>query len=141
MATYNGLMDTVYGDMATTGSGVPTSIVFNDGTFSQNALQHLSKFGRTRAGRTIAKTLIALTGSAAGNASLNTSKRVVAATPFTMGNGGLVTLEDNDAINRNTTAADVTLLDAALAREFVPASYPVDLSGNGGGGKLNKVGA
>jgi hypothetical protein len=39
-------------------------------------------------------------------------------------------------VNRNTTAADVTQITALLDRTTYPASYPVDLSGNGGGGKL-----
>lgn len=51
--------------------------------------------------------------------------------------GGLVTIETVDVINRATTAADVTRIQEALEQERAPSSYVADVSGNGGGGKLN----
>ena len=38
-------------------------------------------------------------------------------------------------INRVTTAADEAMLDNQFTPHFAPATYPPDLSGNGGGGK------
>jgi hypothetical protein len=50
--------------------------------------------------------------------------------------GGLVPIETIALINRNTTALDLTNVVAGLSRTPVPASYPPDVGGNGGGGKL-----
>ena len=61
--------------------------------------------------------------------------------PFDM--GGIVPIESTTYINRATTAADVSNLQAFLNRMPGPASYPPDLSGNGGaqgfGGTNSKV--
>ena len=55
-------------------------------------------------------------------------------------NGGVRTIETRTKINRAITAADKTdmlriLRDSTTERVFAP-TYPTDLSGNGGGGKL-----
>ncbi len=79
---------------------------------------------------------LALTGAAAGGAALGAQKRVSAAAQD--GNGdvsGIRPIVNIGYVNRNTTAADVTAFTALLNRLVSPASYPPDLSGNGGGGK------
>jgi hypothetical protein len=59
--------------------------------------------------------------------------------------GGLVELETAYALGassagRASTAADVTALKAivAMLSAIAPGSYPADLSGNGGGGKIGR---
>lgn len=54
--------------------------------------------------------------------------------------GGAVTVETvtQIAAASSTTAADVTKVDDIVAFENQP-TYPVDLGGNGGGGKLSHV--
>jgi hypothetical protein len=49
--------------------------------------------------------------------------------------GGLIPIEVLNLVNRATTANDLTAFQALLTRFPYPASYPADLSGNGGGGK------
>jgi hypothetical protein len=57
--------------------------------------------------------------------------------------GGLVPIEATNYINRVTTAFDVSALQALLNRTNGPATYPIDLSMNGGsagiGGPASKV--
>jgi hypothetical protein len=54
--------------------------------------------------------------------------------------GGLIPIESVPVINRATTAVDVTAINALLFRSPTPASYAVDVSGNGGGGKMTSAG-
>lgn len=85
-----------------------------------------------------AETTVEVTGSAAGaNTATSSHKRVEAEQVF--GNdsqGGLRTIETKEAVNRSTTAADVTRIDDAINQSSQPTTYPVDKAGNGGGGKL-----
>src|SRR5262245_53435446 len=49
--------------------------------------------------------------------------------------GGLVPISTKSVINRATTAADETRMDTVMFKPvFAPLVYPVDKSGNGGGG-------
>ena len=54
--------------------------------------------------------------------------------------GGLIPIESVVLINRPTTNADQTAISALLYRNPAPASYAVDASGNGGGGKMTAAG-
>jgi hypothetical protein len=76
--------------------------------------------------------LTALVGVAPGATATQTKKQVQGQPGSP---GGAVPIETITLINRATTAADVTGLNALLFRVPWPSSYPADLSGNGGGGK------
>lgn len=45
-------------------------------------------------------------------------------------------IEITQIVNRTTTAADSLALEGMLSRLTAPATYPRDVSGNGGGGKV-----
>lgn len=78
----------------------------------------------------------ALTGAAAGGTATGSYKRVAVQDvndPTTLGGKRLV--ETKTAINRATTAADVTKIKDDLDFKNSPSPWPVDKSGNGGGGK------
>lgn len=130
MTSYSGLFDNEF--------GVPHTLL--SASVNQNNARVTLKrlFGNRAYGRGVAaKTLIALIGAAAGDATAaSTHKRVQAVADVT-GNeqGGDRTIETFTGIDRVTTAADVTSFDAALALSSKP-TYAVDRSGNGGGGKL-----
>ena len=51
-------------------------------------------------------------------------------------NVGSPVIETVSLINRATTAADLTAFQALMNRNVNPATYPPDLSGNGGGGHV-----
>lgn len=76
--------------------------------------------------------LYTLLGAAPGTTATKTKKQVqhVQGAP-----GGLVPVETITLVNRATTAADLAAFQALFTRQNGPVSYPVDLSGNGGGGK------
>lgn len=76
----------------------------------------------------------ALTGAAAGGTATASQVRVQA----TQGGNttGLIPIETVSLVNRATTAADRTAFLALLDRVVYPSSYPADVSGNGGGGKV-----
>lgn len=81
--------------------------------------------------------MVTLTGAAAGSAAFASHKRVQAERDLEANvQGGVRTIETFEAIDRNTTAGDVTDVTAMLELQHKPSSYPVDKAGNGGGGKL-----
>lgn len=86
--------------------------------------------------------MYALLGAGTGGAASETETRVSAPNALTSSQqlGGLRTMETVTIVNRNTTAADLTYMQNMLNRVYnsapAIASYPVDLSGNGGGGKV-----
>lgn len=81
--------------------------------------------------------MLALVGAAAGEAALVTHKRVQAQRDlYENVQGGLRPIETFTEIDRDTTADDITAVEAALSLSSQPTTYPVDRSGNGGGGKL-----
>jgi hypothetical protein len=116
-----------------------------------NAYQQL--FGRSsndyhaamalgRAGqRGVRRVMRVLTGAAPGSNATETYARVQAATPFnTLTGGGARVVETVTEVNRNTTAGDVTYVNANIIDRIYAmtppiANFPPDLSGNGGGGK------
>ena len=84
-------------------------------------------------GRNFKTIWAALTGAApgAGAAATRSQIRWEQGSP-----GGLVPIEVIQVTNRVTNASDVTAFQALIARVPFPPSYPADLSGNGGGGKV-----
>jgi len=93
----------------------------------------------------------ALIGAVAGGTATSTFSRVQAPAgpsgtpPAVTGTGdlgGLVPIETVTVINRATTAADVSYLKDIMSGSMVPAgkspsiTFPADLGGNGGGGRL-----
>lgn len=129
MAAYSGLFDGVH----ETGHSLLTNKTGNAYTMLARVFKG-SKRDRAAIGAAIA----ALTGTAVGGATAAASVKQVDHTvdPSTPSNGGLRTINTVELINRVTSAADLADVDAALALSSQPSSYAVDLSGNGGGGKL-----
>lgn len=82
----------------------------------------------------------ALNGAAAGGTATATRKQVEALQSInSLGLGGARVIETKTIINRATTAADETAVDAMIEAKFAPTTYPVDASGNGGGGKTSSL--
>jgi hypothetical protein len=94
-------------------------------------------FRRTQS-RPLDKVWRALTGVVAGsNATVNRERvKGVQAYLDPSAIGGLVQMELQSVINRNTTAADVTYIQTILDKITAPSPYVADSSGNGGGSKL-----
>lgn len=80
-----------------------------------------------------------LTGSVLGSLAQESISQVVATRADGANLGGKVAIAPTVIINRVTTAADEATLDAQFTPSFAPSSYPVDKSGNGGGGKLGTL--
>ena len=76
-----------------------------------------------------------LNGVTAGSAALAQHVRVQARQGLGLDAGGVQPIETVDLINRVSATADQTLINAALTEQRDP-TYPVELSGNSGGGKL-----
>lgn len=95
----------------------------------------LSKIMFKRANGVTKRLLAALIGAASGSNATETYSRVTAAVPFLsqFTGGGVVPVEVVTQINRNTSAADVTNLKAAISRT-PSVTFVADASGNGGGG-------
>jgi hypothetical protein len=92
-----------------------------------------------RGNRDLSALAIALNGVAAGANATSTYKEVQAIQDLSnFALGGLRTIDTKTLINRNTTAADQTLLNTLFDGIFAPTSYPAD-KGGGGGGKLNSL--
>jgi|SRR5580765_2157077 len=77
--------------------------------------------------------MYALLGAVAGGTATKTKTQVQAKNGSDV---GTPTIETINLVNRVTTAADRTAFQALFNRVVYPASYPADLSGNGGGGKV-----
>ena len=90
--------------------------------------------------RTFQELALTLNGAAAGSTAAATHSRAEAerelGSPTV--NGGARTIETVTHVNRVTTAADKTAIDAVLSQSTAP-TYPTDASGNGGGGKLGLI--
>ncbi len=81
--------------------------------------------------RSINELLITLIGTAAGGAALKQVKKVNATQQLnSFGNGGLITIDTEDIINRVSTSADITDLNLLLTTATAPATYVADASGN-----------
>jgi len=84
----------------------------------------------------ITQILLTLLGAAVGGTATKTKKQVQGVVG---GYGGPIPIETITLVNRATTAADLAALQGLVNRVVFPASYPADLSGNGGGGKLTQA--
>ena len=82
---------------------------------------------------------ITLTGQAVGQTATAGVAQVTARQADGLNMGGQVPISTTSQVNRVTTAADETLLDAQLNPTFAPATYPPDKSGNGGGNKAGTI--
>ncbi len=123
----------------------------NGAEISYNAMP---RFGRSSGEVSIARLLAkggfratrrvmrALNGAAPGGAASETYARVSTADqtgPTSIGPGGVRAIETATLNSGVTTAAQETYIDNLVIDPIynqAPTSYPVDLSGNGGGGKV-----
>ena len=106
------------------------SVQFNGYSQIDSELAHLF---RTPGGRVLRRLFKTLLGVAPGALAQEYRTRIQARQGSF---GGTQLIEQVPYVNRNTTAADVTGLNALLDRIVHPSPYPVDVGGNGGGGKL-----
>lgn len=104
-------------------------------------LQNLARQLRPRGMQKLRELIDELTGVAPGATATVASKRLVyvAQPGVPLVNGGVQTPVTVTVLSRITTAADVTLIKASLNATRAPSTYPVDKSGNGGGGKVNNA--
>ncbi len=91
---------------------------------------------RRKSMKVINELMQTLNGVVAGSTALAQHVRVQGAAVLQTDAGGVRPIETVDLVNRATVAADQTMINAALTEQRDPATYPVDASGNGGGGKL-----
>jgi hypothetical protein len=139
--------------MATYGLNVPGGVPFTgytntlgSGDANQSATSGLIYFnGITQGDERIAKMLRngakslvlrrllqSLVGAAVGSPAIQMKKQI----QWEQGSpGGVIPIENVTLIGRITISSDVTAIQALLSRSPTPASYPADVSGNGGGGK------
>lgn len=124
--------------------GIPDAVtpatsgaVWNNGMMQQD--NYISRPLRSGWNRTTRALLLAAVGFGIGNPASANKTWVVGQTQpggTTPQGGGVVQIATFPLINRNTTAADIANLQALINHSPVPASYPADVGGNGGGGKL-----
>lgn len=146
-------------NMATYGVGsAPGSVPFSGytntlgaGTANQAATAGFVMFNGTQQGddrlakmfrngaqtSAITQLMYTLLGAAVGGTATKTKARVLGQTGSP---GGLQVIETVTLVNRATTANDLAAFQALLRRVVQPASYPVDVGGNGGGGKQTYAG-
>lgn len=134
MASFSGLWNGVY--------GVPYTALDANNTkeVSRNERTRLTKLlSRERGTRKLMALMRTLNGIAPGSvASMSFREVLNQSTPADpLGNGGKRTIVTRDDLLRTTTAADVTMINEMFNTVFGPSPYPVDESGNGGGGKRN----
>lgn len=90
---------------------------------------------RTYSHASLRELLYSLVGGAVGDPATASHKRVAGAQDLNANvQGGVRSIETFLTLNRVTTAADITRIQAALRQSSKP-TYPVDKSGNGGGSK------
>lgn len=145
MATYG--LETVPGQVPftgysnTLGSGVANEpatagyVMFNGVQQGDDRLAKMFRNGAMTSA--VTQLMYTLLGAATGATATKTKTQVQGQTGAP---GGLVTIETITLVNRATTANDLAAFQALLRRLPAPASYPADLSGNGGGGKLQFAG-
>jgi hypothetical protein len=134
MPSYSGLWNGVYGVNY-------SALASNGNTFEQNnrLRNTITKLiSKDRGTRKLMALLRALNGVAPGGTATSQFKTISSdvqrGQPMT--NGGKRTIDTKLDMNRATTAADVTSINAMLDKLYYP-TYPVDRSRNGGGGKRN----
>jgi len=132
---------TFWSQIAPTGQGAAYSMAFARSAPERMIARILKKEGM----RELHRDWKVLTGAASGSSASETYTRVKgedALNSFGL-TGGVRNMETVTVISRNTTAADITyitnnILDAIYNMAPAIASYPVDASGNGGGGRVGK---
>jgi len=126
---------TVAGGFWAAAGGMPTSY------HRTNEERLLGMIFARKTTRGLGKVMRALNGVVPGATVTDTQTRIVAQTPFSVAtSGGLRPVETNSTqYGRATTAGDVTYINANIF-DPVPANqtYVNDLSGNGGGGKVQR---
>jgi hypothetical protein len=106
------------------------SIYYNGITQGDDRLAKMLRNGA--ASLKLRRVITTLLGAAPGANATQTKVQVQAVQG---GASGLIPIETVTLMNRATTAADVTAVNALMFRNPFPANYAVDASGNGGGGK------
>lgn len=140
MANYSGLWDRQYGvPYLQLGAQIGANI--NSSEQNSGESRQFSKLLRQRGNRPLARLLYALTGAAAGGSAQESFGQLTSVQGLgdPTSNGGRRTITSVNAINRVTTAGDITLIQALLTQIFgptIPTGYPTD-RGGGGGGKIS----
>lgn len=102
---------------------------------NQRTKRMIGRLLRREGNRLFQEIMLTVNGAAAGSAASKTHSRIEA--PTDSDNlGGVRVIETVTDVSRNTDAADVTELALVLNKSVAGLTYPIDLSGNGGGGKL-----
>lgn len=120
--------------------GATSGTIQKDGSTQRD--DQISKLLRVPGVRKFRRLMRVLVNGAVGDTATETRSRVTAVSGLTDPNAysGAVAIESQSIINRATTTADrdaiLEVIDNTSA--IAPASYPVDASGNGGGGKLGR---
>lgn len=116
----------------------PTTLAYIQRSGNTQFDGEINHWLRTAGSRATRKILLTLLGVAPGQTATETRYRVKAQQALNDPTmlGGLVPIEGVGLVSRATTSADVTALTAMLSRVPAPATYPADVSGNGGGGKV-----
>lgn len=140
MPTYSGLYNTVYSDgQLTIGVGLPLDRVVDTREVSNNVRVRAAKHFIGRGDRIIARLIRTLVNGAVGDTATQTYRQVAAVQGFDIGmtSGGRRVINTINDVNRATVAADLTTLNLVTDYSSAPPSYPIDLSRNGGGGKVS----
>lgn len=125
--SYSGLFNGVYGENH--------SLIRNENATAGTGIARVVAKRMYSRGK-LGAIMTALVGAAPGQNATSTHKRVAAARNLEENvQGGVREIETVTHVNRNTTAQDVTDVEAFLSQSSQP-SYPTDPSGNTGGGKL-----
>lgn len=111
--------------------GATHSLLINQSSLRKR----LSLIFRQRGNTVLKELMLTLNGAVAGSTAQATHTRVQSKDGLNNDLGGKVTIETANRINRVTTAADKTDIDSILTETRIP-TYPVEKSGNSGGGKL-----
>ena len=127
MPSWAGLWDNMFGQ--------PYALLNEPGS----TLRGIARLMAPQAVKAQSQVGITLTGQAVGQTASATVAQVKPQQADGLNLGGLVPIQQTSQVNRATTAADEATLDAQLNPTFAPASYPVDKSGNGGGGKAGTI--
>lgn len=135
MPSYSGFWDTI-------GDAKPYAPLINSGPVDRQVALGLRRFASIRL-REVIDTVT--TGSSINGAAAVTYKRVkgdgAAGQGTSVIGGGLRDIETVTVIGSSATtnAADVARVDGLVDYSPAPASYAPDLSGNGGGGRLDFI--
>lgn len=124
MPAWSGLFDNEYSDG-------PHSLQVNIVPLRRK----MTRVAKRKSMRVINELILTLNGTVLGSTALAQHVRVQARQALGVDLGGVQPIETVDLLNRATDAADVTQINDIMTEQRDP-TYPVDLSGNGGGGKL-----